>query len=78
MDFESVLSEIYKLPLADRVAFVQRVLDSITGEMEGGETEFSPGFRAELDRRIAEDEAHPERGIPWEAVEAGAIAREDE
>jgi hypothetical protein len=37
---------------------------------------FSPEFAAELDRRIADLEAHAERAIPCEVVEAELIARE--
>jgi putative addiction module component (TIGR02574 family) len=37
---------------------------------------FSPEFEAELDRRIAEDDAHPELGIPWEEIDAAATARD--
>jgi putative addiction module component (TIGR02574 family) len=40
--------------------------------------EFEPSFRAELDRRIAEDEAHPERPIPWEQILAESAAKESE
>jgi len=76
MDFESTVTEIVKLPVVDRLAIVQRVLDSIAGEMEEDEVEFSPEFHAELSRRIAADEANPERGIPWEVVEAESESRE--
>ena len=31
--------------------------------------------KAELDRRIADDDAHPDDAIPWEEVEAAARAR---
>jgi putative addiction module component (TIGR02574 family) len=32
-------------------------------------------FHAELDRRIAEDDANPEDAIPWEVVDADATRR---
>jgi putative addiction module component (TIGR02574 family) len=76
MDFESTVTEIVKLPVADRLAIVQRVLDSIAGEMETEEIEFSPAFRAELDRRIADDIANPHNAIPWETIEAESAAKE--
>lgn len=30
---------------------------------------------AELDRRVAEDDAHPENAVPWETVKAELAAR---
>jgi putative addiction module component (TIGR02574 family) len=75
MNFESTLAEVLKLPVADRLSLIQQVLDSVIGEFDE-EAEFSPAFRAELDWRIAEDKAHPERGIPWEVVEAESAAKE--
>lgn len=75
MNVETTLSDVLKLPVADRLSFVQRVLDSVACEFEE-EVEFTPAFRAELDRRIAEDAAQPERAIAWELVEAESAARE--
>ena len=74
MDFENVLIEISKLPLTDRLSFVQRVLDNIAGEMDDESAEFSPEFRSELARRIAADDA-PQNSIPWEEVDAEAEAK---
>ena len=31
--------------------------------------------RRELERRVAEDDANPDQGIPWEQVKADAIKR---
>ena len=77
MDFEGALSEIVQLPVSERVSFAQRILDSIAEEMDDSrELELSAEYRSELDRRIAEGDAHPERGIPWEVVEEEAIKRE--
>jgi putative addiction module component (TIGR02574 family) len=79
MDLEATLTEINKLPVSDRIGLVQRVLDGIAEEQSvASGSDLSPEFRAELDRRIAAGNAHPERGIPWDVVEAESAAREAE
>lgn len=79
MDLEAALVEINKLPVVERIRLVQRVLDGIAEEKAvPSDLEFTPEFRAELDRRIAAGDADPGRGIPWEIVEAESAAREEE
>ena len=74
MDLEAALETVNALPIEERITFVQRVLDGIASDP--GRMYFPPAFEAELDRRIAEDDAHPERGIPWEEIDAAATARD--
>lgn len=74
MDLEATLVEINQLSVPERIDFVQRVLEGIAKGTE--EFELTAEQRAELDRRIALADANPERGIPWEVVEAESIARE--
>lgn len=77
MDLEAIMAEIDELSLHERICIVQRVLDGVAEQTASmNKLELTPEFRAELDRRIAEADAHPERGIPWEVVEAELIARE--
>lgn len=79
MDLETTLAEINKLPVADRIGLVQRVLDGIAGESSGASELGLPAeFRVELDRRIALADADPSRGIPWEEIDAELEARERE
>ena len=79
MDLEATWVEIDELPVSERIGFVPRVLDGVAEVVvDSDEIVFSPEFQAELDRRIAEGDAHPERGIPWEVVEAESAAREQE
>jgi putative addiction module component (TIGR02574 family) len=79
MDLESTLIVINKLPVADRIGLVQRVLDGIAEEQGlAAGPGFTPDHQAELDRRITAGQSHPERGIPWEVVEAESAAREAE
>ena len=79
MDLEMALEAIDALPVEERIAFVQRILDGIVEDQTSATVPaLSPAFRAELDRRVAAGNADPSRGIPWEAVEAEAAAREQE
>jgi putative addiction module component (TIGR02574 family) len=55
-----------KLPREERLALVQALWDSIAAEGP----HLTDAQRAELDRRIAEDDAKPNDVIPWEQVKA--------
>ena len=35
----------------------------------------TPVQRLEIERRVADDDANPDDGIPWEQVKANALAR---
>ena len=61
---------IDKLSVEERISLVQAIWDSIPARPP-----ISDALRAELDRRIAEDDADPDGGIPWEVVKAEALAR---
>lgn len=64
---------IDKLPRDVRVALVQEIWDSIAAETSV--VPLSEAQRAELERRLAEDESNPDDVIPWEEVKAKALAR---
>ena len=51
----------------------QEILDSVAAEQP--RAPLSEAKRRELDRRIADQEANPEDVVPWEDVEAAALAR---
>ena len=61
---------IDKLSVEDRISLVQLIWDSIPARPP-----ISDALRAELDRRIAEDDADPDGGIPWEVVKAETAGR---
>jgi putative addiction module component (TIGR02574 family) len=61
------------LPRDVRVALVQEIWDSIAAETSA--VPLSEAHRAELERRLADDEANPDDVIPWEEVKAKALAR---
>jgi len=54
------------LPPADRLALATELL----GSVEGTDSEWESAWSAELDRRAAEADAHPEQGVPWPVVRA--------
>jgi putative addiction module component (TIGR02574 family) len=73
MDLQAVLSELDSWPVEDRIRLVQEVWDRLVEQ--GHEPELSDEMKAEVDRRLAAHAAHPEAAIPWETVEAEALAR---
>jgi putative addiction module component (TIGR02574 family) len=64
---------IDKLSVAERIALVEEIWDSIATEVE--RTPLTEGQRQEVDRRLAAHRANPSAAIPWEQVEAEALAR---
>jgi putative addiction module component (TIGR02574 family) len=64
----SPLSELLKLPAADRADLAMALWDSLTDLERDAELELTDAQRAELDRRWAEHVANPESAIPWADV----------
>jgi putative addiction module component (TIGR02574 family) len=64
---------IDKLSIAERIALVQAIWDSIAAEIESAP--LTEAQRQEVDRRLAAHRANPQAAIPWEQVEAEALAR---
>ena len=58
------------LPIAERIQLVEDIWDSIAREANAHPESLplSDAQRAELRRRVADADAHPERGVPWETV----------
>lgn len=58
------------LPIAERIQLVEDIWNSIAQEANTrpDALPLTEAQRAELDRRIADADAHPEEGIPWETV----------
>ena len=61
-----LFEEAIKLPDADRRKLAYDLLDTLDDPKD--EFYLSPEQEAELERRIAEHEKHPEDAIPWEEV----------
>ncbi len=64
---------IDRLPREERLALVQEIWDTIAAETN--RIQITAAQRAELARRIAEDDASPDDVISWEEVKAQALAR---
>ena len=73
MDLQTVLNVIDSWPVEDRIQLVQEVWDRLADQ--GNEPGLGEEEKAELDRRVAEDDATPDDVVPWGEVKAEALAR---
>jgi putative addiction module component (TIGR02574 family) len=64
---------IDQMPRDAKLALVQEIWDTIASE--AGAIPLSEAQRRELERRAAEDDAHPEDVTPWEEVKAETLAK---
>lgn len=55
-----------QMTIAERILYVQELWDRIAAEAET--VPLSEAQRIELQRRLADHEAHPEASIPWEVA----------
>lgn len=64
---------IDQLSIAERIALVQEIWDSIASTPD--QIALTEAQKQELDRRLATHQANPSDVIPWEVVKAEALAR---
>jgi putative addiction module component (TIGR02574 family) len=64
---------IDRLSVAERLALVHEIWDSIASEVE--QLPLTEAQQAEVERRLAAHRANPDAAIPWEKVEAEALLR---
>lgn len=64
---------IDRLSAEDRYALMQEIWNSLVPEIE--KSPLSEEERQEVDRRLAAHRANPDAAIPWEQIEAEALAR---
>jgi putative addiction module component (TIGR02574 family) len=64
---------IDRLSVEERLALVEELWDSIAEDSAAAP--LTDAQRIELDRRIAEHEAHPDDVVSWEDVKASIAAR---
>ena len=64
---------IDRLNIDDRLALVEEIWASICAD--SASFPLTEAQRAELDRRVADDEAFPDDVIPWEDIKASLRAR---
>lgn len=65
------VAEILELPIAERIRLVELIWGSIAVSPEA--VPVSDELKAELNRRLAEFEANPEGGSPWEEVRSRIV-----
>jgi putative addiction module component (TIGR02574 family) len=66
MQSSSLPPEIRQLPVSERVQLAEQIWDSIVEDEQ--QFRLSDAQKAELDRRLAAQDASPGRGTPWETV----------
>lgn len=64
---------IDQLGAQERLALVHEIWDSLAADLE--RAPLTEEQRQEVDRRLAAHRANPRAAIPWEQVEAEALAR---
>jgi len=64
---------IDRLSVGERIALVEEIWDSIAADAE--RSPLTEEQKQEVDRRLAAHRANPQAAIPWEQVEAEALAR---
>jgi putative addiction module component (TIGR02574 family) len=64
----SFLPDILQLSVSERIQLVQDIWDSIAAETES--TTLTDEQRKELDRRLDDQLAKPDVGVPWEDLKA--------
>lgn len=64
---------IDRLSVTERLVLIGDIWDSISAEVEA--SPLSEAQRQEVERRLKRHQANPQAAIPWEQVEAEALAR---
>ena len=64
---------IDRLPVEERLALVEQIWDSIAADSAA--VPLTQSQRAELQKRLEEDDAHPGDVTPWEQVKASTLSR---
>ncbi len=62
-----------RLPIEERLALVEAVWDSIAADSAA--IPLTEAQRVELQKRIEEDDSHPDDVTPWEHVKSSTLAR---
>ena len=75
MTVAEIIEQIRPLPAKEKQQVLESLWDNFQDELEGYDPDLTPEQFAELKRREADAIAHPERGIPWEQVQAEMKAK---
>jgi putative addiction module component (TIGR02574 family) len=63
------LDELLKLPIPERIELAMALWDSIAEPELQDQLPLTDAQKAELDRRLAEHDRDPSRGVSWEEVQ---------
>jgi putative addiction module component (TIGR02574 family) len=66
MEFDTVLTEVDAWLVGDRIRLMNELWNRLVDQ--GHEPELSEEMKAELDRRLTEDDAEPDDVVPWAEV----------
>ena len=73
MSLQTVLTQVESWPVEDRLRLMEQIWN---GLVEGGtEPTLTEPQKAEIDSRLADDEAAPGDVVPWEVVKRAALGR---
>lgn len=64
---------IDRLPIEERLTLVEEIWDSIAADSNA--VPLTDAQRAELQKRMAEDDANPDDALPWEQIKASTLSR---
>jgi len=64
----TTLDDLLKLPREKRFEYAMALWDSLSDEDRERAFDLTGEQKAELDRRLAEDDADPDSATPWEEV----------
>ena len=64
---------IHHLTVSERVELLGLIWDTLEADTQ--KAPLTEAQRQEMDRRLADHKANPQAAIPWEQVEAEALAR---
>ncbi len=73
MDITTTLNQIIALDIQDRIRLVQGILDSIAAEQV--DSNLTESQKRELDRRIDDCKANPDKVMTWAEVKASIKAQ---
>jgi len=75
MTVEAVLKNAEELTLEERAELIRRLERGLIDAGWESVPELSDEMKALLDERVAEADANPDAGIPWEVVKAASLGR---
>ncbi len=75
MDMDSVLTRVESWPVEDRLRLMEQIWAGLLSQGQGNEPGLTETQMAEIDRRLAEDDAAPDDVVSWEEVKEEALRR---